>query len=136
MLTAAVTCHDPPASGLRASVPSREQPLPVAGLQAAVSASTWPSITSSDTMEPPGAATLAQCSPPSVVSHNPLPNTKPIEGVANRMPQTADPVVFSGWPSGTTGAGSPCQVPPRFSVRSIDVQGLFTHGAVPSTNAC
>jgi hypothetical protein len=37
--------------------------------------------------------------------------------------------------SGTTGAGSPTQVAPRFSVRTIDVHGLAEHGAVPRTNA-
>jgi hypothetical protein len=37
--------------------------------------------------------------------------------------------------SGTTGAGSPTQVAPRFSVRTIEVHGLAEHGAVPRTNA-
>jgi hypothetical protein len=40
-----------------------------------------------------------------------------------------------GSASGATGAGSPTQVAPRFSVRAIDVHGLLEHGAVPSTNA-
>jgi hypothetical protein len=55
--------------------------------------------------------------------------------VANLMPHTADAGPFSGWPSGTTGAGSPRQLAPRFSVRTIDVHGVCEHGAVPSTNA-
>jgi hypothetical protein len=40
-----------------------------------------------------------------------------------------------GSASGATGAGSPTQVAPRFSVRTIDVHGLLEHGAVPRTNA-
>ena len=67
--------------------------------------------------------------------HSPVPNTKPCDGVANLMPHTADAGPFSGWPSGTTGAGSPRQLAPRFSVRTIDVHGVCEHGAVPSTNA-
>ena len=70
-----------------------------------------------------------------MVSHSPVPNTKPCDGVANLMPHTAGAGPFSGWPSGTTGAGSPRQLAPRFSVRTIDVHGVCEHGAVPSTNA-
>ena len=92
-------------------------------------------MTSSDRIDPAGDEALAHCSPPSVVSHSPVPNTKPCDGVANLMPHTAAAGPFSGWPSGTTGAGSPRQLAPRFSVRTIDVHGVCEHGAVPSTNA-
>ena len=104
-------------------------------MQAAAIASTWPSITSRDSIEPPGEAAAVHRSPPSVVSHRPSPNTKPTDGLANRIPHTAGPVVSNGAASGTTGAGSPRQLAPRFRVRRIDVQGAFAHGAVPRTNA-
>ena len=82
-----------------------------------------------------GEAADDQCSPPSVVSHRPLPNTNPSEGLANRIPHTAGSVNSDSVASGTTGAGSPRQLAPRFRVRRIDVHGAFAHGAVPRTNA-
>jgi hypothetical protein len=51
------------------------------------------------------------------------------------MPQTAGPEADIGWPRVTTGAGSPRQLPPRSSVRTIEVHGACEQGAVPSTNA-
>src|SRR5580700_283268 len=125
-------CHAPPPTGRRIRV---AVPHPLWEEQGAITARTWPSMTSSDRIDPAGDAALAHCSPPSVVSHRPVPNTKPCDGVANLMPHTAGGGPFSGWPSGTTGAGSPRQLAPRFSVRTIDVHGLCEHGAVPSTNA-
>src|SRR5215475_943485 len=79
-----------------------------------------------------GLASRTQCSPPSVVSHSDEPKMKPCDGLANRMPQTA--LASPGKPSLACGAGSPAQVAPRFSVRTRDVHGRATHGAVPSTN--
>src|SRR5215471_3819186 len=134
LLTCVTSCHAPPDSGRRVKVP--RPPHPACDRQSAVSASTWPSITSSDRIEPPGLAAAAQCSPPSVVSHSPLPKTNPSDGVPNRMPQTTGPELAPGWPSGTTGAGSPRQLAPRSSVRRIDAHGAWAHGAVPRTNAC
>jgi hypothetical protein len=65
-----------------------------------------------------------------------LPNTNPTDGLANLIPHTAGPAVPDrAFPSVTTGAGSPFQLAPRFSVRRIDVHGAFAHGAVPRTNA-
>jgi hypothetical protein len=56
--------------------------------------------------------------------------------LANRIPHTAAPATTPGCAaSGTTGAGSPRQLAPRFRVRRIDVHGAFAHGAVPRTNA-
>src|SRR6516165_5771300 len=132
--TRVTTCHAPPDSARRTSVPVCAHP--VCAPQALVSARTCPSITSSDRIEPAGPAAAAQCSPPSVVSHSPSPNTNPWPGSANRMPHTAGPALSWGCPSGTTGAGSPRQEAPRSSVRTIDVQGACAHGAVPRTNAC
>src|SRR5215470_5127173 len=133
LLTCVTSCHAPPDSGRRVKVP--RLPHPPCGRQSAVSASAWPSITSSDRIEPPGLAAAAQCAPPSVVSHSPLPKTNPCDGVPNRMPQTAGPERPPGWASGTTGAGSPRQLAPRSSVRTIDAHGAWAHGAVPRTNA-
>src|ERR1035437_7124483 len=48
------------------------------------------------------------------------------------MPHTPAP---PGDESRTTGAGSPRQVTPRSSVRTIDVQGACEQGAAPRTNA-
>src|SRR5215472_17229677 len=126
-------CHAPPDSGRRVRVP--RPPHPACDRQSAISASTWPSITSSDMIEPPGPAAAAQCAPPSVVSHSPLPKTNPCVGVPNRMPQTAGPERPPGWASGVAGAGSPRQLAPRSSVRRIDAHGAWAHGAVPRTNA-
>src|SRR4029077_11690960 len=125
-------CHAPPPTGRRIKV---AVPHPLWEEQGAVSARTWPSMTSSDRIDPAGEAALAHCSQPSVVSHSPVPNTKPSDGAANLMPHTHAAGPFSGWPSGTPAAGSPRQLPPRFSVRTIDVHGVCEHGAVPSTNA-
>src|SRR5271165_963647 len=132
--TGVTACHAPPDSARRISVPVCAHPF--CAPQALVSASTCPSITSSDRIAPPGPAAAAQCSPPSVVSHSPSPNTNPWPGSANRIPHTAGPAPFCGCPSGTTGAGSPRQLAPLSSVRTIDVQGACEHGAVPRTNAC
>ena len=85
-----------------------------------------------DRTEPPGWAALVQRCPPSVVSHSLSPNTNPCCGVAKRTPHTPVP---PGADSGTTGAGSPRQVAPRSSVRTIDVHTAFGHGAVPRTKA-
>src|SRR5215469_15527454 len=126
-------CHPPPPSGRRCRLAPGAHPFIAS--QLAVSTRTWPSITSSDRIDPAGAAVRAQCSPPSVVSHSPLPKTKPCPGVPNRIPHTAGPVMLDGWPSGTTGAGRPRQLAPRSRVRTIDVHGACEHGAVPSTYA-
>src|ERR1700689_5443914 len=129
----ATACQAPPASGRRSRVPvCPHTPLAV---QVAAIARTWPSITSRHTIEPPGDVAGVHRSPPSVVSHRPLPNTNPSEGLANRIPHTAGPVTSNGAVSGATGAGSPRQLAPRFRVRRIDVHGAFAHGAVPRTNA-
>ena len=48
------------------------------------------------------------------------------------MPHTPVP---PGAESGTTGAGSPRQLAPRSSVRTIDVHTAFEQGAVPRTKA-
>src|SRR5580693_8939718 len=90
----------------------------------------------SDRIEPLG--TVLSCvhwSPPSVVCHRPSPNTNPIRGVANRIPHTTGALPIAGSPTGTTGAGRPTQLAPRFRVRAIEVHGACAHGAVPSTNA-
>src|SRR5699024_7114950 len=89
----------------------------------------------SDKIEPDGAAAAAQCSPPSVVSHSPVPNTNPWKKSAKRMPHTAGPFAWNCVPSGTIGAGIPRQLAPRSSVRRMDVHGACEHGAVPRTNA-
>ena len=81
LLTCATACHAPPDSGRRLKVP--RLPHPPCCWQSAVSASTWPSITSSDRIEPPGLAAAVQCAPPSVVSHSPLPKTNPCDGGAH-----------------------------------------------------
>src|SRR6201987_5646531 len=104
-------CHVPPPTGRRIRV---AVPHPLWEEQVAVSARTWPSMTSSDRIDPAGEEALAPCSPPSVVPHSPVPNTKPCDGGANLMPHTAGAGPFSGWPSGTTGAGSPRQLAARF----------------------
>src|SRR3984957_6676855 len=131
--TGATTCQAPPASGRRCKLPCVEQPPPIG--QGPTAARSWPSIPSSDSIEPRGEAADDQCSPPSVVYHRPLPNTNPSEGLANRIPHTAGSVDSDRVASGTTGAGSPRQLAPRFRVRRIDVHGAFAHGAVPRTNA-
>ena len=126
----------PAAPGQRPGAPGCPAcPHPPSAVQAAAIASTWPSMTSRDLIEAPGEAAAVHRSPPSVVSHRPSPNTKPTDGLANRIPHTAGLVVSNGAASGTTGAGSPRQLAPRFRVRRIDVQGAFAHGAVPRTNA-
>src|ERR1700678_3958195 len=131
--TCATACQAPPASGRRSRVPLC--PHPLLAVQLAAIARTWPSITSRDTIESPGDAAGVHRSPPSVVSHRPLPNTNPSEGLANRIPHTAGWVTSNGAASGTVGAGSPRQLAPRSRVRRIDVHGAFAHGAVPRTNA-
>jgi len=75
-LTRVTRDHGPPDSGLRSSVSPCAQPDCVE--HASVSASNWPSMTSRSMITPPGGLAAAdQCSPPSVVAHSPLPNTKP-----------------------------------------------------------
>src|SRR5216683_2404698 len=79
-----------------------------------------------------GLASRTQCSPPSVVSQSDEPKMKPCVGLANRIPHTA--LVSPGKPNLASGAGSPAQAAPRFSVRTRDVHGCTAQGAVPSTN--
>ena len=100
-----------------------------------MTARTWPSITSSDSIGRPGGTAGVHRSPPSVVSHRPSPNTNPTRGLANRIPHTARPTTAGCGASGAAGAGSPRQLAPRSRVRRIDVHGAFAHGAVPRTNA-
>ena len=93
------------------------------------SASTCPSIVASERIAPLGWASRIQRPPPSVVSQRPTPKTKPCEGEAKRVPQTAR-VPDPGRPRGTAGAASRTQVRPRSRVRSSSVPAP---GAVPST---
>src|SRR5262252_1216820 len=79
-----------------------------------------------------GLASRTQCWPPSVVSHSDEPKMKPCIGLANRIPHTA--LASPGKPNLASGACSPAQVAPRFSVRTRDVHGCTAQGAVPSTN--
>ena len=77
----------------------------------------WVAITSSDSIGSAGETAGVHRSPPSVVSHSPLPNTNPSDGLANRIPHTAGPATPGCAASGTTGAGSPRQLAPRLRVR-------------------
>src|SRR6266568_2113876 len=86
-------------------------------------------------MAPPGPGARVQRAPPSLVSHSPVPNTKPSAGMANRMPHTAGAALIPNRPAGTARTAAVRQVTPRSKVRAIDVQGACEQGEVPSTNA-
>ena len=75
LVTRVTTDHGPPDSARRSSVSAAAHPD--CAVQLSMSASSWPSMTSRSTIEPAGPAAAVQCSPPSVVTHSPLPNTKP-----------------------------------------------------------
>src|ERR1700722_16235341 len=129
--TLATAVQTPPLSGRLARKPYRGQPLSTR--HAATSASTRPGTTARDSTMPFGVLTRSHRAPPSAVSHSPSPNTNPCSGVAKRMPHTAPRC--PGAPTGTAGAGTAVQLPPRFRAPAIEVHGACAHGAVPSTNS-